>query len=1096
MKSFQKQFAVIFLTVISLMQYTFADTLINNNGAQATNPNPPDGAINVLTDITLSWTPGIGAVFHYVNFSDNPDDFNSTSMDWTKLISDTTFNPGTLDLGTTYYWRIDEYDAGLNITQGVVWSFTTFFPVLPSERTVVINEIMFDPIGEDAGNEWIELYNKGDANRNLEGWTISNSTGEILVTLPDYNLPEDGYLVVHFGSESPVNDSLDGKEHYYTYDLPLDYNIGDFNNVKGGAALYNNNPGAGSIIDYIGYSFFDIYPEIDLGITQEHAIGAGIWEPNEYVGAPPSVFFMRKLTSREGDSIGRDKDSTDTDSPSDWYNTGGRDAIGPTPDARNFNEVSFTPGTPLMTPLPIKKWTFMLYAAADTDPCIPGNDLEYPIFMDIDEMEQVGSNENLNLVFQFDGHSRVHEVTINDGVKTPVPGTYGKTFRGYIQPEPGGVKEPNLVYLYPAQDGQYFLGEKNTGDPNALAEFLEWATENFPAEKYALIIGGHGAGWKGVAPDDTSNEDWLYMGELKSALTSSISFDIIGFDACLMAMIEVGDQVINDTDILVASQEIEGGYGWPYDKILADLKANINWSGTEFAPKIVEHYHNFYSGDPLHTLSAVDLSGNAFITLLDNVNDFADDMLAEKAQDEWGLEDYDFEFTNHYDPDDNVQIEVKTALRQTEKYDDKNYNDLYDLMENIDNQDGIPEDYKRKCIPTMNSVLDAVIAEAHGDSHNDSHGLSIYFPRSQTRDMSTDQHDPFDIPWPSCVTDTNTPLAIYAADRSTEWGKVPAGHPLPETPDFEFGHWNLWSSFLHRYYKPVADAGEDQNVEIPSGEDGVWITLDGSGSSDSDGRVTRYIWDLNPTMDNDGEPDDWDKDGEDESDDDNDKEGQVTSVWLDEEGIYEFVLTVWDNHYLEEDPTPATYWSDSNDPNKWVYHNTHWKTDQDTCIVEVTKQEPATVEIPTMTDQPTFDPAQVNGVGQETTCTVPISTDAVKVVINIRCSITFTLMYEDTKTFEQGSNSVDFVVPLYAPSGQFHVNVYVYGDDNVYSYYEYDPSQSSTNYMLYQNHNHGSGEVFVGETNLPIGSIDVIMVWQRVIFGFIKTLINWLTVSY
>ena len=82
-------------------------------------------------------------------------------------------------------------------------------------------------------------------------------------------------------------------------------------------------------------------------------------------------------------------------------------------------------------------------------------------------------------------------------------------------------------------------------------------------------------------------------------------------------------------------------------------------------------------------------------------------------------------------------------------------------------------------------------------------------------------------------------------------------------------------------------------------------------------------------------------------------------------------------------------------------------------------------------------------------------------------------MHEDTKTFEQGSNSVDFNVPYYGPSG--HVNVYVYGPGDVHSYYEWDPDKSSDFYILYQDD--GSGLTEVGVTDIPIGSIDVIMVW-------------------
>jgi hypothetical protein len=59
---------------------------------------------------------------HYVYFGDNPDTVaNATGgPPQTK----TTFDPGTLGLEKTYYWRVDEFD-GSATHKGKVWSFTT-----------------------------------------------------------------------------------------------------------------------------------------------------------------------------------------------------------------------------------------------------------------------------------------------------------------------------------------------------------------------------------------------------------------------------------------------------------------------------------------------------------------------------------------------------------------------------------------------------------------------------------------------------------------------------------------------------------------------------------------------------------------------------------------------------------------------------------------------------------------------------------------------------------------------------------------------------------------------------------------------------------
>ncbi len=84
----------------------------------ARNPNPADGATGVNTTAELSWTAGRGATSHDVYFgTSNPPPFIRNQ-------TDTTFDPGTMNYITMYYWRIDEVN-NWGTTMGPVWSFTT-----------------------------------------------------------------------------------------------------------------------------------------------------------------------------------------------------------------------------------------------------------------------------------------------------------------------------------------------------------------------------------------------------------------------------------------------------------------------------------------------------------------------------------------------------------------------------------------------------------------------------------------------------------------------------------------------------------------------------------------------------------------------------------------------------------------------------------------------------------------------------------------------------------------------------------------------------------------------------------------------------------
>ena len=88
---------------------------------KAYQPNPPDGAKFIDPDATLSWTPGFGAKLHTVYFGDDADVVGNATGGVTSTTA--TYSPGALELGKTYYWRVDEFDV-ITTHKGDVWSFT------------------------------------------------------------------------------------------------------------------------------------------------------------------------------------------------------------------------------------------------------------------------------------------------------------------------------------------------------------------------------------------------------------------------------------------------------------------------------------------------------------------------------------------------------------------------------------------------------------------------------------------------------------------------------------------------------------------------------------------------------------------------------------------------------------------------------------------------------------------------------------------------------------------------------------------------------------------------------------------------------------
>jgi hypothetical protein len=88
----------------------------------AYSPEPADGAEAIDLNFDLSWTGGFGVKLHTVYFGDNFDDVNNATGGLPQGTA--TYNPGTLELAKTYYWRVDEFDI-IDTYKGDVWSFTT-----------------------------------------------------------------------------------------------------------------------------------------------------------------------------------------------------------------------------------------------------------------------------------------------------------------------------------------------------------------------------------------------------------------------------------------------------------------------------------------------------------------------------------------------------------------------------------------------------------------------------------------------------------------------------------------------------------------------------------------------------------------------------------------------------------------------------------------------------------------------------------------------------------------------------------------------------------------------------------------------------------
>jgi len=332
------------------------------------------------------------------------------------------------------------------------------------------------------------------------------------------------------------------------------------------------------------------------------------------------------------------------------------------------------------------KWTFMVYLSGD-------NNLQniplHPSKGKIGWMEAVGSNENLNIVYQFDSYDYfegTHRYYVNNGSE--------------------------LIES---------LEEQNTGDPEVLISFVDWSCNNYPADKYCLVLWGHGVGWRnGFCYDETNDMDYLSMDELKYAMNEikgnlGKNIDIILFDSCQMGMLEVYYQIRNTVDVCIGSEALLHEYGCNYHMILNKLKTDPDADAITFADYIVDESASYYSNCYMHVTMAAFHEETLAANVVSKLDTFA--VLLEGK------------FSTY-------RKEIKEAIDNTVSYNGEggyitHYKDLYNFTQEINKRisDGA---IQQAALDLMSEIDSSIIREEHY-GWGGSHGVSIYLPTFSLR---------------------------------------------------------------------------------------------------------------------------------------------------------------------------------------------------------------------------------------------------------------------------------------------------------------------------------------------------------------------------
>ena len=147
-------------------------------------------------------------------------------------------------------------------------------------------------------------------------------------------------------------------------------------------------------------------------------------------------------------------------------------------------------------------------------------------------------------------------------------------------------------------------------DLNTLKMFINYGVENFPADKFDLILWDHGGGpMDGFGSDQhyksgvSTGKQYMMFSDIVEALKdndlirSGQKFDFVDFDACIMNAVEYNLALAEYTDYYIASPEYEPGYGQDYEGWMNLAGNEPDISGYELGKKMVDDIINFYESE-------------------------------------------------------------------------------------------------------------------------------------------------------------------------------------------------------------------------------------------------------------------------------------------------------------------------------------------------------------------------------------------------------------------------------------------------------------------------------------------------------------------
>lgn len=251
-----------------------------------------------------------------------------------------------------------------------------------------------------------------------------------------------------------------------------------------------------------------------------------------------------------------------------------------------------------------RKWTFLLYMAAD-------NNLEGDGITDFNEMEQVDYGEDANLLVLFD-RSENYDATNGNWTDTRLyriskDEQQNKTL---IASERLDCEELGLK-----KDG---ATELDMANPLTMSGFLSFARRCYPAENYALIIWGHGTGWRSselpaepyrAVAIDSASSSYMTISQMRQAISEGMGgekISVIGFDTCFGVCLESAYELSSCAKYMVGTPALVPESGWNYTDLFTDFLAGKK-TVTSFMEAACSQFKKSYKNYTYAAFSCINL---------------------------------------------------------------------------------------------------------------------------------------------------------------------------------------------------------------------------------------------------------------------------------------------------------------------------------------------------------------------------------------------------------------------------------------------------------------------------------------------------------